>query len=72
MVRIITLGVIPEYLITGAGAALFYETAIRAKRLGYKYGEASWILEDNERMVKSAEAMQGKITKKYRIYEMSL
>jgi GNAT superfamily N-acetyltransferase len=72
LVRIITLGVIPEYLSTGAGAALFYETAIRAKKLGYGYGEASWILEDNDRMVKSAEAMQGRITKRYRIYEMGL
>lgn len=72
LVRILVLGVIPEYLSTGAGAALFYETAIRAKKLGYQYGEASWILEDNEPMVKSAEAMQGKITKRYRIYEMNL
>ena len=72
LVRILVLGVIPEYLSTGAGAALFYETAINAKKLGYGYGEASWILEDNEPMVKSAEAMQGKITKRYRIYEMSL
>jgi len=72
LVRILVLGVIPEYLSTGAGAALFYETAIRAKKLGYQYGEASWILEDNEPMVKSAEAMQGKITKRYRIYGMNL
>jgi hypothetical protein len=72
LVRIIVLGVMPEFLSTGAGAALFYETAIRAKKLGYGYGEASWILEDNEPMVKSAEAMQGRITKRYRIYEMSL
>jgi GNAT superfamily N-acetyltransferase len=72
LVRVIVLGVIPEYQNTGAGAALFYETAINAKKLGYGYGEASWILEDNEAMVKSAEAMQGKITKRYRIYEMNL
>lgn len=72
LVRIIVLGVIPEYLNTGAGGALFYETAMNAKKLGYGYGEASWILEDNERMVKSAEAMQGKITKRYRIYEIGL
>jgi hypothetical protein len=72
LVRIITLGVLPEYLSTGAGGALFYETAMNAKKLGYEFGEASWILEDNERMTKSAEAMQGKITKRYRIYEMNI
>jgi GNAT superfamily N-acetyltransferase len=72
LVRVIVLGVLPEYLYTGAGAALFYETAINAKKLGYGYGEASWILEDNERMTKSAEAMLGTINKRYRIYEISL
>lgn len=69
LVRIIVLGVLPEYLNTGAGGVLFYETAVRAKRLGYGYGEAGWILEDNTRMVKSAEMMQGTITKRYRIFE---
>ncbi len=69
LVRVIVLGVLPEYLNTGAGGVLFYETAVRAKKLGYAYGEASWVLEDNLRMVKSAEAMKGKITRRYRIYE---
>ena len=71
-VRIIVLGVLPEYRATGAAGVLFYETAVRAKALGYKYGEASWILEDNEAMNHSAEVMNGKITKKYRIYEYPL
>jgi hypothetical protein len=72
LVRVLVLGVLPEYLNTGAAGVLFYETAVRARKLGYKYGEASWILEDNVRMVKSAEAMQGKITRRYRIYEMPI
>ncbi len=70
LVRVIVLGVLPEYLSTGAGAALFYQTAINAKKLGYGYGEASWILEDNDRMIKSAEAMQGIIDKRYRLYDL--
>ncbi|MCX6121309.1 MAG: hypothetical protein NTX44_06780 [Ignavibacteriales bacterium] len=72
LVRVIVLGVLPEYLYTGAGGALFYETGANAKKLGYGYGEASWILEDNERMTKSAEAMLGIINKRYRIYEINL
>jgi hypothetical protein len=72
LVRIIVLGVLPEYLYTGAGGALFYETAVNARKLGYGYGEASWILEDNDRMNKSAEAMVGIINKRYRIYEIGL
>ncbi|MFH0991757.1 MAG: hypothetical protein V1799_17250 [bacterium] len=72
LVRILVLGVLPEYLNTGAGGALFYETAVHAKELGYDFGEASWILEDNERMVRSAELMQGEISKTYRIYQMTI
>jgi GNAT superfamily N-acetyltransferase len=72
LVRVIVLGVLPEFLGTGAGGALFYVTAMHAKKLGYQYGEASWILEDNDRMNKSAEAMQGVINKRYRIYEMGI
>jgi hypothetical protein len=45
---------------------------VNAKKLGYGYGEASWILEDNERMTKSADAMLGTINKRYRIYEMNI
>jgi hypothetical protein len=69
-VRVIALGTIPEYINTGAAGVLFYETAVRAKALGYPYGEASWILEDNDRMVKSAEALKGVISKRYRLYQM--
>ncbi len=71
-VRIIVLGVLPEYQSTGAAGVLFYETAARAKQLGYFYGEASWILEDNEAMNHSAQVMNGVITKKYRLYEKKL
>jgi GNAT superfamily N-acetyltransferase len=71
-VRVIVLGVIPEYLNSGAGGVLFYETAKTAKRLGYKYGEASWVLEDNERMTKSAEAMLGVINRRYRLLQMDI
>lgn len=70
LVRIIVLGVIEEYRNTGAAGLLFYETARRAKALGYKYGEASWVLEDNVMMNRASEAMQGKLYKKYRIYQM--
>ncbi len=72
LVRIIALGVLPEYQNTGAAGVLFYETAVRAKRLGYQYGEAGWVLEDNVKMVRAAEMMRGEIVKKYRLYEMPL
>lgn len=71
-VRTIVLGVLPEYQRTGAAGILFYETAVRAKKIGYTWGEASWVLEDNTPMVRAAEAMNGVINKKYRIYEVPL
>jgi GNAT superfamily N-acetyltransferase len=69
-VRVIALGVVPEYLNSGAAGVLFYEIARRAKAAGYQYGEASWILEDNTMMNRAAEMLQGKVYKRYRIYEL--
>ncbi len=70
--RIITLGVIPERLKTGAGGVLFYETARRNVEKGYGVGEASWVLEDNVMMNRGAELLNGWRYKTYRLYETSL
>ncbi len=69
LVRIIVLGVIPEYQKSGASGVLFYETAVAAQKLGYKFGEASWVLEDNVMMNRAAEMMKGERYKTYRLYE---
>ena len=71
-VRIIVLGVVRERLKTGAGGMLFYETAVRAVKMGYPHGEASWVLEDNVMMNRGAEMMNGDRYKTYRIYESPL
>ena len=71
-VRIIILGVVPEYLNTGIGGVLFYETGLRCVAQGYPHGEASWILEDNVRMNRGAELLQGEKTKTYRLYQIPL
>jgi hypothetical protein len=70
--RILVLGVLPAYYKTGAAGVLFFETAVRAKRLGYRYGEASWILEDNIMMNRAATAMQGHKYKTYRVYQKTI
>jgi len=69
-VRIVILGVLPEYANSGIGAALFYETGRRCVESGYPHGEASWVNEDNLMMNRGAELMQGTIDKTYRIYQM--
>ena len=71
-VRIIILGVLPEYANTGLGAALFYETGRRCVESGYPHGEASWVNEDNLMMNRGAELMQGTVDKRYRLYQLSL
>lgn len=71
-VRIIALGVLPEYQRTGVAGVLFYETAARALRLGYSWGEAGWVLEDNVNMIQAAEGLNGRLYKKYRLYEKGI
>lgn len=69
-VRIIILGVVPEYLNSGIGGVLFYETGRRSVEQGYPHGEASWVVEDNIMMNRGAEMMRGEKTKTYRVYEI--
>jgi len=68
-IRIIILGVLPEYLNSGIGGVLFYETGRRAVEHGYPHGEASWVLEDNVMMNRGAKLMNGERYKTYRVYE---
>ncbi len=71
-VRIIALGIIPEFQQKGIDGALYFEVLKRAEKNGILRGEASWILEDNKMMVRGAETMNGKIYKKYRIYQIPI
>ncbi len=61
-----------EFQKTGASGVLFYETARRAIRLGYPNGEASWVLEDNVMMIRSAAMLSGTLEKTYRLYQRPL
>ncbi len=70
--RVIALGIIPEYQRKGIDGALYYEVMKQAEKHGIMKGEASWILEDNLMMNRSAETMNGKIYKKYRIYDINI
>jgi GNAT superfamily N-acetyltransferase len=68
-VRVLALGVAPEYRASGLPAG-FYATLVRnARKLGYGDSEMSWILEDNVLMNRSLEVMGAKRYKTYRIYE---
>jgi GNAT superfamily N-acetyltransferase len=71
-IRIVILGVVPEYRNSGIGAVLFYETGRRAVEHGYPHGEASWVLEDNAMMNRGAEMLSGDRYKTYRVYDLPL
>jgi GNAT superfamily N-acetyltransferase len=70
--RLITFGVIPEYLNRGIDMMLYMETARRGLEKGYKWGELSWILESNDLMRHGVEQMGAVVYKRYRIMEMPL
>jgi len=71
-IRIILLGVLEEYRKLGIEAVFFANYIKAAKKNKLKGGEASWILESNEMMVKAAENLNGKRYKTYRIYSKSV
>lgn len=69
-VRVVILGVVPEYQKRGVDGVLYYETWKRGTDLGFQEGEAGWVLEDNLMMNRAVELMQGDRYKTYRIYEL--
>ncbi|MFH1421137.1 MAG: N-acetyltransferase [Planctomycetota bacterium] len=68
-IRVLVLGVIEGYRRRGIDALFYLETFKRAVKLGYKSGEMSWILEDNNAMNNALVALGAHLYKKYRIYE---
>jgi hypothetical protein len=70
--RVGFLGVKPEYQHTGVAAALFVRHFDVAGRSRLTHGEAGWILETNRSMNRGLEAMNGRIVKRYRVYQQEL
>ncbi len=71
-VRLMILGVLPEYRGRGFDAVLYHAMLMTAKKVGITGGELSWTLEDNDAINKGIEAMGGEIYKKYRVYKKDL
>jgi hypothetical protein len=70
--RVLTLGVKKKYEYLGLGALFYLETIERGLKLGYEWAEASWVLEDNLKMIRPILDIGGEIYKTYRIYEKKL
>jgi hypothetical protein len=71
-VRVGFLGIKPEYQHTGVAAMMYVEHFEVAERTHRKWGEMGWILETNRAMNRGMAAMNGRVVKKYRIYEQAL
>jgi GNAT superfamily N-acetyltransferase len=67
--RLWALGVKRKYQHLGLGAVMYYEAISGARRLGHTWGEMSWILEDNESIIRPIRLLGGEIYKTYRIYQ---
>lgn len=70
--RVLTLGVLPQYRKTGAAELLYlylFRTGLRKKM---RSGEFSWILEDNLAMRTPMEKIGAQVTKRYRLYDREL
>ena len=67
-VRVLALGVKPEYQHTGVGAKLYSDHFDMCERVGVSGGEGGWVLENNRAMKQGMEAMNGSIERRLRIY----
>jgi GNAT superfamily N-acetyltransferase len=70
--RILLLGVVPEYRGKAVDAMLYHWIWTRAEKLGFRWGEAGWILEDNAAMNAGLEKMTFRVYKTYRLYDRAI
>jgi GNAT superfamily N-acetyltransferase len=70
--RIGFLGVKPDYQHAGVAAGLYIEHFNMAAVTRIKWGEAGWVLEENKSLNRGMEALNGRVVKRYRVYERAL
>ncbi len=70
--RLLLLGVLPEVRRMGLYPLLMAESHRRGIARGYTRGELSWTLEDNDLINAGIEAVGGRHSKTYRVYEKRL
>ena len=73
-VRVFALGVKPEYRHLGVDAALYVKHLEEGRNPDNHIwrGETGWILENNRQMNKGMIAMGGRVTRRYRFFELPL
>ncbi len=71
-IRVMALGLLPEFRHRGLDVILYAETARRGLDAGYEEAEFSWILETNQKMNQALEGIGGRVSRRHRLYEWSL
>jgi GNAT superfamily N-acetyltransferase len=71
-VRLMFFGIRPQWRRLGVDAVLFQELYEYGEPRGYRQGEPSLLLEDNEMVIRPSAAMGGHEYKRWRIYEKAL
>lgn len=71
-IRVVFLGILPEYRHTPASAMLLFDAMRMARKFGATEVEGSWVSEDNPSMCKPLEDHGFTITDRYVIYEKGL
>lgn len=70
--RILLLGLLPEYRNTGADALMYHWIWDKGTARGFNWGEAGWILEDNAPMANALERLGFEMYKTLRMYDRDL
>ena len=70
--RVLALGVLPEYRRLGLDGLLIQRTIANGIPLGYRRAEVGWILEDNEAILQPLTHIHARRTKVYRVYDRAL
>jgi GNAT superfamily N-acetyltransferase len=70
--RVMALGLRPEYRARGILPLFAWEAYRRGRERGEQGAEASWILEDNERMNRPMAAMGTRIYRRWRVYDRQI
>lgn len=71
-VRVIALGILPEFRRMGLDVCLYVKTYEAARKKGVTMAEASWILEDNVPMNRALERIGGKVYRRHRLYQKAI
>ncbi|MBN1196178.1 MAG: hypothetical protein JXA62_02115 [Candidatus Aminicenantes bacterium] len=71
-IRVLLMGVVPEYRHRGIDLVFYRRTMINAMAHNIHRAELSWILESNGPMNRVLEHINARVTKSYRIVEMPL